>query len=99
MEESYTGFKDLFTSNSIISSERASKYLSAAAFRARIFERQSRNMPGMQMINAVSYLIFCGSEAVYVLTVLAHEVNVITPAILEKCTDLVHEILLPVSPS
>ena len=53
MEESYTGFKDLFTSNSIISSERASKYLSAAAFRARIFERQSRNMPGMQMINAV----------------------------------------------
>ena len=50
-------------------------------------------------IRLFSYHIFCGSEAVYVLTVLAHEVNVITPAILEKCTDLVHEILLPVSPS
>lgn len=50
-------------------------------------------------IRLFSYLIFCGSEAVYVLTVLAHEVNVITPAILEKCTDLVHEILLLVSPS
>ena len=39
------------------------------------------------------------SEAVYVLAVLSHEINVIAPAILEKCTDLVHSILLPATRS
>jgi hypothetical protein len=39
-------------------------------------------------------ILSCDLEAVHELTVLAHEINVIAPAVLKECTNLVHRILL-----
>jgi hypothetical protein len=42
----------------------------------------------------VLWILCCELEAVHELTVLAHEINVIAPAVLKECTNLVHRILL-----
>ena len=54
---------------------------------------QGKKEPGHLRARVLS-ILSCDLEAVHELTVLAHEINVIAPAVLKECTNLVHRILL-----
>ena len=50
--------------------------------------------PGRRSARDLNKTLLCELQADHVLTVLVHEVDVIAPAVLKECTNLVHGILL-----
>ena len=61
-------------------------------------ETGAKKDPGRRSARDLNKTLLCELQADHVLTVLVHEVDVIAPAVLKECTNLVHGILLCPTP-